>query len=161
MKKDVTPLISHKDMTILSTALILALSASSALADAPAPTLAPDAFNTQGSPIAGPPPPPPVPPALLPPGQFEKCYGVAGENQNHCAYAPFDGTSLDGAGQAKACDPAAWRWVPKGWCAMLVVGTNTKGQMLTGSLYPSSQRGFPTQCTHFDPQNLDPNDTGF
>ncbi len=152
----------HKNKSSIATALLMALAAQpSVQADLPGPTPAPDVFTAPGSPIGSNPFAPQVPAALLPPPQFEKCYGVAGKDQNHCEYAPFDGSNLHGAGQAKACDPAAWRWVPAGYCRRIVVGTDKSGKMLTGTLAPSYARGFPEVCSPFDPQNVPPNDSGF
>lgn len=125
----------------------------------PLPGAAPDVFNMGGSPVAGPPVPMP-PPGALAPNQFEKCYGVAGKNQNHCAYVPFDGGKTRYAGDAKACDPAAWRWVPAGLCRGIVVGADKGGKMIMGLLAPSSERTMPEICHAYDPQDVPKNDKG-
>ena len=56
-----------------------------------------DPFASQNSPSNGSPSqsafsfptPPPTPP--IQPEEYEKCYGVAGKDQNDCGYASFDG----------------------------------------------------------------------
>ena len=104
------------------------------------------------------PTPPPTPPNT--PEEYERCYGVAGKDENDCGYASFDGEPNDGAGTAKACDPGAWRWVSKGACTRIVVGTRADGTILQGTLEPSMERGKPVQCTPYNPALLKSKDYG-
>ena len=93
------------------------------------------------------PTPPPTPPKTEP--NYEKCYGVSGKDENNCAFATFTGTPNDAAGTSEPCDPASWRWVPKGMCKTIVVGTRKDGTILNGTLHPSMERGFPVKCTPY------------
>ena len=81
---------------------------------------------------------------------YEKCFGVNRQDGNACAYASFDGLPSECAGSAKACDPAAWVWVPQGMCTSIVVGSDAKGNILRGTLEPTMSRGKPVQCTPYD-----------
>lgn len=150
----------------ISKAFFLAVAAltSAAKAQDDTPNFGPlesNIFTSPDSPVSGPRPISTLPPGVAPPPKFEKCYGVAGKNQNNCAYSSFDGTPSHCAGSAKACDPAAWRWVPAGYCTKIIIGTRKDGKILTGSLYPSYERGVPENCCPFDPQNVPKDDSGF
>ncbi len=106
-------------------------------------------------------PPPGAPPLPKPtPMEYEKCYGVAGHHENDCSYASFDGDISTCAGTAKACNPAAWRWVPKGQCQYTVVGNDAEGKNLMGTLEASMDRGVPVKCTPYNPKVLASKDYG-
>ncbi|HCI48732.1 MAG: hypothetical protein A2977_03155 [Alphaproteobacteria bacterium RIFCSPLOWO2_01_FULL_45_8] len=141
---------------IISTAVLAALLSCDSSADAGGVT---DPFApVVTSPVPATPPvfafptPPPTPP--LTPPEYEKCYGVSGKDENDCGYASFDGEPNSCAGTAKACDPGAWRWVPKGTCTRIVVGTREDGTILQGTLQSSMERGEPVLCTPYDPALL-------
>lgn len=93
------------------------------------------------------PSPPPVPKKET--VEYEKCYGVADKDENNCQFATFDGTPNDAAGTSEPCDPGAWRWVPRGLCEAIVVGTRKDGTILHGTLKPSMARGWPVKCTPY------------
>lgn len=143
----------YKKTLFLTTALSLALSMleSQAADDNPfsdTPPTSPDAPSASAPPDKFKfPNPPPVPPKTD--DEYEKCYGVSGKDENACGFATFDGTPNDSAGTAVPCDPGAWRWVPKGMCTSIVVGTRADGTILYGTLHPSLERGFPVKCTPY------------
>lgn len=144
--------------TIISTAVLTALlswtQSSGAAGNSFAPVKLPSESNTPPSspPVFEFPSPPPTP--VNQPLEYEKCYGVSGTDENECAYASFDGQPNDCAGTADACEPGAWRWVPKGTCTRIVVGTREDGTILQGTLEPTMDRGKPVVCTPYDPALL-------
>ncbi|MFN7662685.1 MAG: DUF2282 domain-containing protein [Alphaproteobacteria bacterium] len=153
---------NHRDKTnVISRAVLVALiSCASHSGGDPFP---PNPFNSGPSSSDSPPvftfpTPPPVPQGQ--PSEYEKCYGIAGKDENDCAYASFDGEPNSCAGTAKACDPGAWRWVPKGTCGRIVVGTRDDGTILYGTLQPSMDRGYPVQCSPHNPAKLKSKDYG-
>lgn len=144
---------------VVSTAVLAALLSCSGYSSTdPFASAAPSSNNGPSSPAFSFPTPPPTPP--LQPAEYEKCYGVAGKDENDCGYASFDGEPNSCAGTAKACDPGAWRWVPKGTCSTIVVGTREDGTILRGTLQPSMERGTPVQCSPYNPARLKSKDYG-
>lgn len=95
------------------------------------------------------PSPPPTP--LNQPLEYEKCYGVSGKDENDCGYSSFDGDVNECAGTSNPCNPGAWRWVPKGVCERIVVGTRRDGTILNGTLQATRERGYPVVCTPYNP----------
>ena len=140
----------YKKTLFLTTALSLALSVLESRASDNPFSDTPSSPNAPSSTLPGKftfPNPPPVPPKKE--DAHEKCYGVSGKDENACGFATFDGTPNDSAGTAVPCDPGAWRWVPKGMCTSIVVGTRADGTILYGTLHPSLERGFPVKCTPY------------
>lgn len=139
---------------LLSTSLALVLGSTSAIAADDNPFAVPkskeDRFTF--------PSPPPLPKKEN--VEYEKCYGVADRDENNCQFATFDGTADDAAGTSKPCDPGAWRWVPKGMCKAIVVGTRKDGTILHGTLNPSMARGFPERCTPYRGRLVNSQDYG-
>jgi hypothetical protein len=147
---------------IISTAVLAALVSCSSSRSVTNP-FAPVGSSAENSnpgapPVFAFPTPPPTPPNQ--PEEYEKCYGVAGKDENDCGYASFDGQPNSCAGTAEACDPGAWRWVPKGTCTRIVVGTREDGTILQGILQPSMERGKPVQCTPYNPALVKSKDYG-
>ena len=143
--------------TIISTAVLAALiscNASGVDASNPFAPVGPsgESSTTPKPPVFEFPSPPPTPPNQPP--EYEKCYGVSGKDENDCGYASFDGQPNSCAGTAEACDPGAWRWVPKGTCTRIVVGTRSDGTILQGILQPSMERDKPVLCTPYNPALL-------
>jgi len=149
---------SIRKKTIISTAVLTALfswASTHASTNSFAPvrsSSAPADTSPPSPPVFTFPTPPPTPPNQ--PLEYEKCYGVAGKDENDCAYASFDGQPNSCAGTAEACEPGAWRWVPKGTCNRIVVGTRADGTILQGTLEPTLERGKPVFCTPYDPALL-------
>jgi hypothetical protein len=146
---------------IISTAILAVLvSCASSSQSAPDPFGGTSSGGKKASdpPVFSFPTPPPTPPNT--PEEFERCYGISGKDENDCGYASFDGEPNSCAGTAKACDPGAWRWVPKGTCNRIVVGTNAGGTILQGTLEPSMARGKPVRCVPYNPALLKSKDYG-